>query len=66
MSVYEITEGRDFDCVAAQIHCRADRDGARVIEIASGNVVVQVLAHDEQAAREAAEGCAAQWLDGTP
>lgn len=64
MSVYELTEGRDFDCVAAHIHCRADREGAQVFEIASGNCVVNVLAHSEPDAREAAESYAAQWLDG--
>lgn len=64
MSVYELTEGRDFDCVAAHIHCRADRAEAQVIEITSGNVIVRVLAHSEPDAREAAESYAAQWLDG--
>jgi len=64
MSVYELTEMRDFDCVASHIHCRADREGAQVFEVQSGNVLVRVLAHTDLDAHEAAEAYAAQWMDG--
>lgn len=66
MSVYEMIEGRDYDCKADNIQCRADREGAQVFEIKSGNVIVNVLAYTEADARTAAETYAAEELDGNP
>ncbi len=66
MNPFEMIEGRDYDCKGASIQCRADREGATVFEIHSGNVVVNALAHTIAEATEAAEAYAAMELDGNP
>lgn len=66
MTPFELSEGRDYDCVSPNIRCRADRAGSQVFEIQSGNVIVRALAHDEIDAKTAAEDYAASELDGNP
>ena len=55
MNATELQEGRDYDCVAGDIRCRADRPGATVHEITVGTRTIRVLAHDEARATIAAQ-----------
>lgn len=64
MSPFELTAFRDYDCVSSAIHCRADRGGAEVFEVKSGNAIVRALAHNEVDAKAAAEEYVASELDG--
>ena len=54
MNPFEAIQGRDYDCIAPSINCRADRGGAEIHEIELGSRVVRVLAHSAQEAKSAA------------
>ena len=50
MNATELVKGVDFDLVAGNIQCIADRDGAQVFEVVRGRKVWRVLAYSQDEA----------------